>query len=336
MKHGIAIMIAAGGLLLGGCNSAESEKLAEVSAGLAAVRAELTVLDGEFDKKLTASREHDAYQENRRRKKEAFAKKVKPLPENPTDAQILAYVDAIIAATGKVDVYSSDDPQVEWLGKIGPGHLHLLLPYMEKNPGFHYWSYAMERLVGPQDKEIAIRNLQKKPALQSVIVRNNWVREARPEFIALLKNGKANQLWRRAAPVTAQLGCTEAEREELVDIFITYPNTAYMFPAIRMFPGIDLAEVTTQAWEGHCDGEGRGGGKFACYAARYGNRDALLAMLEEAQNKKGEELMEPQGYACALLGRSGTVKELLEYCRANREKLMFDPVNQRYVLKEER
>ena len=83
------------------------------------------------------------------------------LPKNPTDEQIIEYVQKISNATRGQNVFAPDDIQVTLLKKIGPGHLALLDPFLSESS--HHLHYALPSLVGKADKKAALKHLPQVP-----------------------------------------------------------------------------------------------------------------------------------------------------------------------------
>lgn len=83
MKYGV--MLAAGSLLLAGCASREpSPELKLLSEEVAALRESLEKIDGKLDRVLKAQRTFPQREGERRFDPEKI-RKIKPLPENPSE-----------------------------------------------------------------------------------------------------------------------------------------------------------------------------------------------------------------------------------------------------------
>lgn len=325
----------AGIVLVAGCSSVEPERLNEVAAETAALRGQAAALQKKFDEKTKPVEWEKKHREQRRLSEEKL-KKVKPLPEKPTDAEVLAYAKAVLETGEGRNSFSSGDAQVEALEKIGPGYLELLVPLL-KHDSF-YLSYALPKLAGPGDKEAVIRLLRREDSMLKVVLERGWVPDARRAILGKLKNGGNGLDWQLANSlewVIPQIARTPQERREIVGLFVFHPGTAKLFEAICDFPEseVDLPEITRQAWRNHQFDRGDDPGWFALYAAWYGESGALVDLLEFLNDGGGRMNQAAEvlpGYAAALLRRSGSVPELLEYCRKNRGKLVFDSANRCY------
>ena len=335
MKYGV--MLAAGSLLLAGCaDVARKSDMEKLSAELAALQKDFAGVNAKLDKLLKDSGGHSGIV-SRRADPEKLAK-IKPLSEKPTDQEIVAYVDAIYAASKGQTAFSSTDPQVEMFRKIGPGHLKLLLPYLSRSANFHLEN-ALSSLVQPSDKELVLKHLgSNERVMFKVVVDNGWTADARPQIIAAIKNGRSHYFWGKMMDeVIEKLARTPKEREEFVDIFITYPNTYGMFNVIRRFPGIDVADIADQAWESHRYDQPYTMAQYALYAAQYGNISALEALLVHLADRSGRRSRveaEMLNALVSLLKRPCNPPAMLKYVRENKGKLTFDPEKRQYVLKD--
>mgnify|MGYP000314986631 FL=1 len=142
MKYGV--MLAAGSLLLAGCSSVEPEpspELKRLSEEIATLKQSLQKMDGKLDKLLVKPKARSDGFVERVADPEVLAK-IKPLPDKPTDAEIRAYVGAILEATKDQNSFKPEDPQVAMLEKIGPGHLKILLPYLSQR-SYYNFGYAL-------------------------------------------------------------------------------------------------------------------------------------------------------------------------------------------------
>ena len=120
----------------------------------------------------------------------ALLAKIKRLPENPTDDQIVKYVQQIIAATAGQNSYSMTDPQVGMYKLIGTGHLKVLLPFLDGGTfnAFYHLKEAMPDLVEEKDKPLIKSSLIQYPKLLDTVVKKGWSREFKKEILKLLES----------------------------------------------------------------------------------------------------------------------------------------------------
>ncbi|PWM71975.1 MAG: hypothetical protein DBX90_15370, partial [Lentisphaerae bacterium] len=160
--------------------------------------------------------------------------RISVLPEKPTDRQLSEYLAEIEEASRGQRVFGSQDPQVDLLRRIGPGHLKLLIPYLDRKIS-SYLGWALPALVGEEEKELVISLLPEREEFLGIVVDRGWAEEARSEIVQLLKNGGANGA-ERVPEAVGQIGRTLEERAELTAVFLESPMTGKMFPAMEGFP----------------------------------------------------------------------------------------------------
>jgi hypothetical protein len=177
--------------------------------------------------------------------------KIRPLPANPTDQQIIEYVRQIREATIGQTSFTSNDPQIALYERIGPGHLRLLLPYLE-NDGSHspfYLHIVLPKLAGEADKGVVRQSLKQYPVLIRCVVRNGWLKEMKKEILSLLKQPTA-----RNVPVGEIRNCipdlvqSPDDLKTLTDVYIHHPTGYVLLNGLKMLPGVDIRNLVNQAW----------------------------------------------------------------------------------------
>ena len=179
--------------------------------------------------------------------------KIHPLPANPTDRQITDYIRQIRQASVGQTVFSFNDPQVRMYEQIGPGHLHLLLPYFTGNGGMQQPSsfhlrVALPKLVGEADKELVRRSLKQYPILILGVVRNGWIKEMKQEIIAMLKMPDVSRLFELRKCIR-ELGQSPDVLKVLTDIYINDPNGYFFWAGLKQIPGVDIRDLVARAWK---------------------------------------------------------------------------------------
>lgn len=256
------------------------------------------------------------------------------LPEKPTDRQISEYLAEIEEASRGQRVFGSQDPQVDLLRRIGPGHLKLLIPYLDRKIS-SYLCWALPALVGEEEKELVISLLPEREEFLGIVVDRGWAEEARSEIVQLLKNGGANGA-ERVPEAVGQVGRTPEERAELTAVFLESPMTGKMFPAMEGFPEGDAKEIIWKACDNHRDEMSFSRAVFEFHAARYGRVDSLIYLLKEEGKYHcmldfvGGEFAREE--LARLLHMPFDSAAMLEYVTTNRAGLRFDADERRYVL----
>ncbi len=260
------------------------------------------------------------------------------LPRNPSDADIVKYLREIQKVTANQTVFSWNDPQTAMLQDIGPGHLKILLPFLQQ-PGMasSYFRKALPSLVGPADKAVALENLKKLPMLTEAILENGWLEDVRDQLWEILEgNGRSSFDVTQNA---AKLIRNDADRKRLIEIYTTHPQRVQLFSVISDFPGIDLKAVAEEAYD-NSSGESLWNQiPYAENAAKAGSLRALeglIRLFEEMHqgdpqraNLRFEHVFPP------LVGRAANSETLRKWFNENKDKLVFNKARGRFELKEQ-
>ena len=184
-------------------------------------------------------------------------RKVKPLPPSPTDAQIVAYLREIAAASDSRQGMSSADPQIGLCRKIGPGHLKLLLPFLRKRPGNmrdyamrFYLSAALPDLVTAKDIPLIKANIVAVPELLSAVTSAEFAKPMKQEIFEVLRKAGLPGLFfsRASARVFAELVETPEDLKTLEDIYINDSRRSSLLLILLQIPKCDVGAVTVRAW----------------------------------------------------------------------------------------
>ena len=187
----------------------------------------------------------------------AKLRKVKPLPPSPTDAQIVAYLREIAAASDSRQGMSSADPQLGLCRKIGPGHLKLLLPFLRKRPGNmrdyamrFYLSAALPDLVTAKDIPLIKANIVAVPELLSAVTSAEFAKPMKQEIFEVLRKAGLPGLFfsRASARVFAELVETPEDLKTLEDIYINDSRRSSLLLILLQIPKCDVGAVTVRAW----------------------------------------------------------------------------------------
>jgi hypothetical protein len=203
------------------------------------------------------------------------------LPQNATKAQVMEYIDSILAASQNRNSYLKTDPQIGMLCRVGSQNLDALIA-AESGKAFglvRYLDWTVLRLARPEDKKLILRALPEHTGLVDVVVKYGWQAEVHDILIAGLKDESQRVLpraWIEAVASFQEPG--------------TYPDLkAYLlrslrknetFQVIRTLPGIDLKDTVEAVWK-----KSKYGMPFqiidACpMAAEFGHLDAVAALVD--------------------------------------------------------
>jgi hypothetical protein len=172
------------------------------------------------------------------------------LPAEPTREQVLEYVRAIARASRGQNRFSSQDPQIEMLVRIGRRNVDALIeafdePVQETLDFYARW--ALRRLAGEEHKDVLIASLARHPELAEVILEKKWTIDAGQVLKDGLK-GRPHYLPTEWIQAVASLRDPETY-EDLIAYFIEGTNKPQTYEAIRSLPGIDLESAVAETWE---------------------------------------------------------------------------------------
>jgi len=264
--------------------------------------------------------------------------KIRRLPKDPTDRQIVEYIRQIGEASAGQQVWSSKDPQIALYEQIGPGHLRLLLPYLtDGSPQARHLGYALPKLVDERDRELVRQSLKRYPVLIETVLLKGWGKDMKKEIFAA-SSINTFPLWgvRERIP---DLVRSPEDMEILTYLYIRDPNGYLLLNGLKKLPGTDVPKLVDQAWEAARKG------RYHEYvmiprardAVQYGrNVEAFRYLLKQVM------IFPIRDYRCRDTARflSGLCDfpvhdqaALNEWYGKNADRIVFDPVSGKFVLK---
>ena len=276
-------------------------------------------------------------------------KKVKPLPPNPTDAQIVAYLREIADYSDGQRAMGPSDPQVTLFRKIGPGHLKLLLPFLNDRESEgnlwirSYLRYALPSLVTVEDIPFIKANIVSSPELLHAVTSAEFAKPMKNEIFEVLRKSPRHlsvDYRPEFQRLMAELVETPQDRKTLEEIYIDNFRRNGLLDVLLKIPGCNVGEVTVRAWR-KVSREGEARGILyprALAAVRYGHDVSACKYLLKI-------IMDPARPHDLNPGIAGEVLMLLSdfpvYDRArlsvwyerNQEKIVFDEKSGKFVLK---
>jgi len=333
MKY--SLCFAASLLLLAGCqNDRPTASQEEIIRQLDAINISLNRL-GEI---LEKSRKQESNDIIRNRAFEADPAKlaaIPPLPEKPTDGQILSYIAAIKAASADQNSFSANQPQVALYRKIGPGHLKLLLPEISQSASNYHLLCALPDLVGPADKEFALATLPEVPNLLIPVLKNGWGDEAKKGVFAALSNNRSYMIQDQKKAILA-LAKNDEDRKQLIQAFLAQPNLLFLFEDLAGMPDVNGTELINQAWERQrFNSQNWSLPQLGLQAARRGNIEALGYLINKFCTRTPSDHLSDDIiiFLAAATGQPLQAEKLQNWYSENRDKLVFDPATKRYQVK---
>ncbi len=270
--------------------------------------------------------------------------KIKPLPPNPGDEQIAAYVRAIAGAFAGGHVSSLELP-VRLLRKIGPGHLKALLPVLKSRNTRGAFRVclgeALPFLVTPQDTPFIKANLPETPMLFHAVTSVEAARAMKREIFWVLRS--AMPVPPRLQAIIPRLVETPGDLKTLEDIYCTNPAGAHLTPIFVAIPGCDLKRLTVRAWKAQDPRRASAALlQWAIPAVRYGHDvDAckyLLKSLIPSRRTASEISVYRLAEAQKLLGNLSDFPvqdraRLADWYAKNQARIVFDEKSGKFTLK---
>ena len=307
--------------LLTGCQTPPTESQRQIIAGLKELNQSLRELNtqlkeqNERELELTMPRA-----DSRRTASPKLLAKIKPLPAQPTDSDISRYIKDIQLASAGQNSFSSTDPQVAMLKKIGPGHFNVVRDYLGKHN--FYLNCVLSDLVAPEDKETVRRLLPFYPDLINAVKKQGWANDFKPELLPSLKVHP--HPW-QFQEITGQLADTPEDRRQLIEIYRTKPGTAFLLEQIRTYPEkVDTAQLVREAWQNQqYIGQSWERQQLALQAAEIGIKDALGQLIADfcSESHYNQEIANRLAF---YTGQPANPRTLLHWWQDNRDKLIFD------------
>jgi hypothetical protein len=258
------------------------------------------------------------------------------LPGEPGPDDIREYVLAIQEASRGQNTFSSTDPQVAMLARVGPENLGLLLESWELGFGGPlYLVEAVSRLAREEHKDLLIRALRGFPELAGVIRVKRWTESAKE---VLLEGLRERPQYLPTAWIEAVASLKDPSTYSLLlDFFIDGDNKLFTYRAIKDLPGIELEPAVKTAWERATRGlstvfdrfERRG---LALVAARHGHLEALDKVVETLAVGERWEQDEARKVLRAHTEALGFPAEIEAWYREHRSRLAWDARSRKYMV----
>lgn len=260
------------------------------------------------------------------------------LPADPSDDQVKDYIRDIMTVSKGQNSFSSQDPQVGMLVKLGPDRVELLLESLARRPGhgfamgYFHVRQAVLKLVTDEHKELVLKALPAHTFLAEAVLERGWERDAREVLIEELSSADPQQLPIEWIQSVANLGDPETY-DKLKWYLIQRENRYATYGAIRDLPGLDLTDAVEKIWTktGYNEWEERG---IAKMAMQYGHLDAVERLLEylDGENRGQWETREIRRLLFQHVDFRGSNKDVQEWINKNRENIVFDKERKKFVL----
>jgi len=256
------------------------------------------------------------------------------LPENPTPDQVRQYVEAIREASRDQRRWSTSDPQVEMLTRLGPDNFPIILESVRRDTRntFHLRE-VLERLARPEHKELVLEALPEIEALVEVVIDNNWLEDARETLIERVR-ARPDYLPIKWVKAVASFKDPETY-DDLVEYFVFCNMPSMVHPVLKEIPELELDEAVERAWQRAKFGHTGMVTMMVPIAIEYGYPDALEQAVRDIDETSGIRVFNARDLVLKFTDARGSNEEIRKWYEENKDRLVFDPDRRRFVVGEE-
>lgn len=300
---------------------------------------------GEFEQTITAEdfkisneMNRNSYERSQKRELPDELKGIQ-LSENPSRSEAWKYILRIVGV-GK-NSFSSDDPEVDLLTKVGPANADELFMALYNNPNMNFdLISAINKmdLTGTPCKEMLLRYLPLDNNMNNLIdsvIKNHWQADARGILLAKISNLTGSDYYLGDNWIKALASLRDPSTYPALLSFTSdriVRNRGNTIDLIRNdLPGPLISSMIGKIWN---DARGKKNeGDFLATAASWGVADALLRaseILSEVSNGTKEKLTLRNVAREAMRNTTACPDQLLDselanWYTTNKSALVFDP-----------
>ncbi len=326
MKYRILSMMSL--VVLGGCMTGPTpEQYEKMAENLNNINKNLEVISKAIEEqnRMMVALGGDSSMGSRRGNLARLAK-IEKLPPNSTEEQVKEYISQIVQASTGQHSYSSSDIQVKMFKAIGKGHFKAIIELLKTDDFRHafHLRQALPELADEKDKDEIIKNMEIIPELAPIAIKMGWGDEYKDKLWDIMERGE--NIW-ELQRVIGPLIKTDKDRERVIKVYINGRNSTELFESIKSFPNVDLADVTTRAWDVQKYAQEWQRNKYAMDAAENGNVDALGTLIISLNTRGSNLLNSGQNIGARLMKLTKQPlipQELYDWYSSNKDKLYFD------------
>ncbi len=256
------------------------------------------------------------------------------LPTDESDNALITYIRKIVAASRKQNSFSTGDPQVEMLVRVGEDHVNLLIDELSAKSSLssnYHLIEAINELVGERDKDLVLDQLIDHPALIEAVTEQGWISDARELLMTGLQMEPdyLPQEW-----IDAVASFKDPESYPLLSEYFIYGggNKTTIYEAIHELPGFPLVHTVDAAWietegDSSCTHSG-----MTAIAALFGHLDALdeLFLILADKNEDSWSKKHARKAIRRLTHFHGSPSEMPTWYEDHKNSLVYDPETRRY------
>jgi len=256
------------------------------------------------------------------------------LPQNASADDVRQYIAQVLEISASNSPCSCCySPRKIMLSLAGRDNLDILVEFLHTHPDDTDITAAMNRLVEPQDKYYIVGRLIDVPALTSVVLQQNWLKDARGQIIWALEAAEhpfgMYQLYH-----LLQQG--DAEIRQAVLRYIQSTEAALPIWAVDLIPAPEREDIVLNVWDRIRTSGEEISLDTALAALRYGSITALEYALEHITVEEEGDFFYNSTFQRLLrhVDTEGELWEVREWYTANKGKLVYDPFYKIFEVRE--
>ena len=256
------------------------------------------------------------------------------LPDDPTPDQVRQYVAAIREATRDQRRWSTSDPQVEMLTRLGPDNFPIILESARRDTrqSFHLRE-ALNRLARPEHKELILEALPEMEGLVYIVLDNEWFEDARDILIERIRARPRYLSWQWAKSVVS-LKDPETY-DDLIEFFVFSAGPARFYPLLKELPELELDDAVDRAWRRAKLGPSQMMMDLVPAAIEHGHPDALELAVRDLDETAGARVSNARDLVLKFTEIRGSNEEIRKWYEENKNRLVFEPERRLFVVGEE-
>ena len=250
------------------------------------------------------------------------------LPENPSERDLITYVDRIVASTEKANTRGVDDLPVKKLMAVGPDHINLLLDRCHDS----YTQSAISRMIEPKHKDLFLSYLAECSDLACIVNEQGWQEEAKPILLDGLRKRPSylHPCWIQAVALLE-------DTNTYADLKMYFLSTYHKQNALRIIqklPGMDLSNEVARIWKQSKYDDASALSEIIPIALAYNHPDALtiaVQFLREGDLNDSHRRRIVQAIKDFTDAPTASDRQIIEWYEKNKTILVFDPMVKKFV-----
>jgi len=259
------------------------------------------------------------------------------LPDLADRDQVKKYILSVMEASLGQSTWSSQDPQVMMLMKVGSKNVPTLIDALslaDNMSGYHV-KQVINRLADEKSKDLILATLPIYHDLVEVVIQHGWEKDVKQTLIDEIESpgGRLPTEW-----ITAIANLNDPETYPLLrNYFINGPNRYWTYKEIKNLPIENMQGAVAEAWERSRFDDSCNRQYMAIAALPYGHMDALSALIDIlTSGESGDQWMsnEIRPAIFQVIDFRGSNAELAKWFSTHRDHLRFDTESKKYVIDE--